>query len=88
MNTRVVVAMGLPPGKLAFPLLNVALNCITVCGLLAGTRKDRAEALAFAAGTKVRADIALQPLSPIKHLLYRLQLGDVASRVGLDFSNH
>jgi propanol-preferring alcohol dehydrogenase len=45
------------------------------------------EALAFAAEGKVKADIELQPLSSINQVFERLQRGDVASRVVLDFES-
>ena len=45
-----------------------------------------AEALAFAAAGKVKADIELQPFSSVNHVLDRLEHGDVASRVVLDFT--
>jgi propanol-preferring alcohol dehydrogenase len=43
-------------------------------------------ALAFAVGGKVKADIELQPLSAINQIFDRLERGDVASRVVLDFN--
>jgi propanol-preferring alcohol dehydrogenase len=79
------VLTGLPPGEFPFPLFDVVLNCITVRGSLVGTRKDMAEALAFAAEGKVKADIELQPLSAINDVLDRLVRGEVASRVVLEF---
>jgi propanol-preferring alcohol dehydrogenase len=45
-----------------------------------------AEALAFAADGKVKADIELQPLSAINKVFERLARGEVPSRVVLDFS--
>jgi hypothetical protein len=45
-----------------------------------------AEALAFAVGGKVKADIELQPLSSINQIFNRLEHGDVPSRVVLDFA--
>ena len=45
-----------------------------------------AEALAFAADGKVKADIELQPLSAINAVLKRLAKGEVPSRVMLDFA--
>ena len=60
-------------------------NCITIRGSFVGTRQDMAEALAFATGGKVKADIELQPLSSINHIFDRLEHGEVASRVVLDF---
>ncbi len=45
-----------------------------------------AEALAFAAEGKVKADIELQPLSAINDVMRRLESGKVASRVVIDFA--
>ncbi|MBL8715901.1 MAG: hypothetical protein JNL79_07890 [Myxococcales bacterium] len=45
-----------------------------------------AEALAFAAAGKVKADIERQPLSAINQVFERLHQGKVASRVVLDFA--
>jgi alcohol dehydrogenase, propanol-preferring len=82
------VLTGLPPGEFPFPLFDVVLNCITVRGSLVGTRQDMAEALAFAAEGKVRADIELQPLSAVNEVLDRLGRGEVAARVVLEFATH
>jgi propanol-preferring alcohol dehydrogenase len=79
------VLVGLPPGEFPVPLFDVVANCITIRGSFVGTRQDMAEALAFAAGGKVRADIELQPLASINQILSRLEHGDVPSRVVLDF---
>jgi propanol-preferring alcohol dehydrogenase len=46
-----------------------------------------AEGLAFAAEGKVKADIELQPLSAINQVLERLEHGNVASRVVIEFTN-
>ena len=78
--------VGLPPGDFPLPLFDVVANCITVRGSFVGTRQDMAEALAFAADGRVRADIELQPLSAINDVFHRLAHGDVPSRVVLDFS--
>jgi propanol-preferring alcohol dehydrogenase len=45
-----------------------------------------AECLALAADGKVKADIELSQLSSINEILGRLERGDVASRVVLDFA--
>jgi len=79
------VLVGLPPGEFPVPLFDVVANCITIRGSFVGTRRDMAEALAFAAGGKVKADIELQPLSSINEIFDRLEHGKVASRVVLDF---
>ncbi len=80
------VLVGLPPGDFPVPLFDVVANCITVRGSFVGTREDMAEALDFAARGKVKADIELQPLSEINRIFTRLQHGDVAARVVIDFS--
>jgi propanol-preferring alcohol dehydrogenase len=80
------VLVGLPPGEFPVPLFDVVANCITIRGSFVGTRQDMAEALAFAVGGKVKADIELQPLSSINQIFDRLEHGDVASRVVLGFA--
>ena len=79
------VLVGLPPGDFPLPLFDVVADCITIRGSFVGTREDMAEALAFAADGKVKADIELQPLSAINDIFDRLKHGKVASRVVLDF---
>jgi propanol-preferring alcohol dehydrogenase len=81
------VLVGLPPGEFPVQLFGVVANCITIRGSFVGTRHDMAEALAFAAEGKVKADIELQPLSAINQVFERLEHGDVASRVVLDFAS-
>jgi len=80
------VLVGIPPGEFPTPLFEVVANCITLRGSFVGNRRDMAEALAFAADDKVRADIELQPLSAINSVFERLGRGDVPSRVVLDFA--
>jgi propanol-preferring alcohol dehydrogenase len=82
------VLVGIPPGEFPTPLFDVVANCITIRGSFVGNRRDMAEALAFAADGKVKADIELQPLSAINNVFGRLTHGDVPSRVVLDFSKH
>jgi propanol-preferring alcohol dehydrogenase len=79
------VLVGLPPGEFPIPLFEVVANCVTIRGSFVGTRKDMAEALAFAAEGKVKADIELQSLCAINSIFERLEHGDVPSRVVLDF---
>jgi propanol-preferring alcohol dehydrogenase len=79
------VLVGLPPGEFPVPLFDVVANCITIRGSFVGTRGDMAEALAFGAEGKVKADIELQPLTAINSVFERLEHGDVPSRVVLDF---
>jgi propanol-preferring alcohol dehydrogenase len=79
------VLIGLPPGEFPVPLFDVVANCITIRGSFVGTREDMVETLAFATAGKVKADIELQPLSAINQIFERLEHGDVASRVVIDF---
>src|SRR6202041_2854490 len=81
------VLVGLPPGEFPVPLFDVVANCITIRGSFVGTRQDMVEALAFAVTGKVKADIELQPLSAIKQIFTRLEHGEVASRVVLNFAS-
>jgi propanol-preferring alcohol dehydrogenase len=78
--------VGLPPGEFPVALFDVVAKCITIRGSFVGTRYDMAEALAFAVGGKVKADIEVQPLSAINDIFARLHRGDVPARVVLDFS--
>jgi propanol-preferring alcohol dehydrogenase len=80
------VLVGLPPGEFPVPLFDIVANCITIRGSFVGNRNDMTEALSFAAGGKVKADIELQPLSAINKIFERLEHGDVPSRVVLDFT--
>jgi len=82
------VLVGLPPGEFPVPLFDVVANCITIRGSFVGTRGDMAEALAFGAEGKVKADIELQPLTAINSVFERLEHGDVPSRVVLDFAGN
>jgi propanol-preferring alcohol dehydrogenase len=79
------VLVGIPPGEFPTPLFEVVANCITIRGSFVGTRRDMAEALAFAVDGKVKADIEVQPLSAINQVFERLGRGDVPSRVVLEF---
>ena len=81
------VLIGLPSGEFPVPLFDVVANCLTIRGSFVGTRQDMAEALAFAADAKVKADIELQPLSSMNDVLNRLERGEVASRVVLESAN-
>ena len=77
--------LGLPPGELPTLLFDV-VNCITIRGSFVGNRGDMAEALAFAAASKVNADSESQLLSAINNVFTRLAHCDVPSRVVLEFA--
>ncbi|WP_268796356.1 alcohol dehydrogenase AdhP [Pseudomonas huanghezhanensis] len=78
------VLVGLPPGEFPLPLFDVVANCITVRGSFVGNRQDMAEALAFAAQGKVKADIEVRALSEINQIFEQLEQGEVHSRVVID----
>jgi propanol-preferring alcohol dehydrogenase len=80
------VLVGLPPGDFPVPLFDVVADCITIRGSFVGNREDMAETLAIADEGKVRADIELEPLASINAIFERLEEGNVAGRVVLDFT--
>ena len=80
------VLVGLPPGEFPVPLFDVVANCITIRCSFVGTRGDMAEALAFGAAGKVKADMEIQPLSAINSVFERLHHGDVPARVVIDLA--
>ncbi len=79
------VLVGLPSGDFPVALFSLVANCITIRGSFVGTREDMVEALDFAVRGKVKADIELQPLSEINNIFKRLENGDVAARVVIDY---
>ena len=70
-----VSLVGLPPGDFATPIFEVVLKRITIRGSIVGTRKDLAEAIAFAAEGKVRSHIHQARLEDIKRHLRRPEGG-------------
>jgi propanol-preferring alcohol dehydrogenase len=78
--------VGLPPGNFATPIFDVVLKRITLRGSIVGTRKDLAEALAFAADGKVRAHIHKARLDDVNQVFADLKAGRVDGRVVLDLA--
>lgn len=78
-----VALVGLPPGDFPLPIFPVVLKRITVRGSIVGTRQDLAEALAFAAEGKVRANITVEPLEAINDVFARMAAGRIEGRVVL-----
>lgn len=78
-----VALVGLPPGDFPTPIFDLVLKRITVRGSIVGTRKDLADALAFAAEGKVKATVAVEPLSAVNQVLDRLRDGKVEGRIVL-----
>lgn len=78
-----VSLVGLPPGGFATPIFDVVLKRITLRGSIVGTRKDLAEAVAFAAEGKVRSHIHHGRLEDINQVFADLKAGKVDGRVVL-----
>ena len=80
-----VSLVGLPPGSFPTPIFDVVLKRITVRGSIVGTRRDLAEALAFAAEGKVKAHIHKRPLESINEVFADLKWGRVDGRIVIPF---
>lgn len=78
-----VSLVGLPPGDFPTPIFDVVLKRITVRGSIVGTRRDLAEAIAFAAEGKVTATVTARPLSEVNAVLDDLRAGRIEGRVAL-----
>lgn len=78
--------VGLPPGDFPTPIFDVVLKRITLRGSIVGTRKDLAEAIAFAAEGKVKAHIHKKRLEDINEIFADLKAGRVDGRIVLDFA--
>jgi len=72
---------GLPPGNFPTPIFEVVLKRITIRGSIVGTRKDLAEAVAFATEGKVRAHIHKARLEDINQVFSDLKSGKVDGRI-------
>ena len=81
-----VSLVGLPPGEFPTPIFDVVLKRITIRGSIVGTRKDLAEALAFAAEGKVRAHIHHAPLADVNGVFDALKTGTVDGRIVLNMA--
>ena len=81
-----VCLVGLPPGEFPTPIFDVVLKRITVRGSIVGTRRDLAEAIAFAVDGKVHAEVSTAPLEEINNVFDRMTAGKIDGRVVLDFS--
>jgi alcohol dehydrogenase, propanol-preferring len=75
--------VGLPPGDFPMPIFDVVLKRLTIRGSIVGTRKDLAEALAFAAEGKVSAHYHQAKLEDINGIFAELKAGTVDGRMVL-----
>jgi propanol-preferring alcohol dehydrogenase len=78
-----VSLVGLPPGEFQTPIFDVVLNRITIRGSIVGGREDLAEAIAFAAEGKVRAEIHRTKLDNINAVFSDLKAGKIDGRAVL-----
>jgi propanol-preferring alcohol dehydrogenase len=78
-----VSLVGLPPGEFQIPIFDVVLNRKTIRGSIVGGREDLAEAIAFAAESKVRAEIHKTTLDNINQVFSDLKAGKVDGRAVL-----
>jgi alcohol dehydrogenase, propanol-preferring len=78
-----VVLVGLPPGEFPTPIFPVVLKRITIRGSIVGTRQDLAEAIAFAAEGKVKANVTVEPLDAINDIFARMRAGRIEGRIVL-----
>jgi alcohol dehydrogenase, propanol-preferring len=76
-----VSLVGLPPGNFPTPIFDVVLKRLTIRGSIVGTRKDLAEALAFAADGKVHSHIHQARLEDINNIFTNLRAGTVDGRM-------
>jgi len=73
--------VGLPPGEFATPIFDVVLKRITLRGSIVGGRKDLAEAIAFAAESKIRVEISKAKLEDINSIFAGLRAGTINGRM-------
>jgi propanol-preferring alcohol dehydrogenase len=78
--------VGLPPGDFPTPIFDVVLKRLTIRGSIVGTRKDLAEALAFAADGKVKAHVHRASMDRINEVFDGLKAGTVDGRIVLDLA--
>jgi propanol-preferring alcohol dehydrogenase len=81
-----VSLVGLPPGDFPTPIFDVVLKRITLRGSIVGTRKDLAEAIAFAAEGKIKTHIHERTLGEINAVFSELRAGKVDGRIVIPFS--
>ena len=83
-----VALVGLPPGEFPTPIFDVVLKRLTIRGSIVGSRKDLAEALAFAAAGRVSAHVHRTGLEDINAVFESLKNGRVDGRIVLDIAGH
>jgi propanol-preferring alcohol dehydrogenase len=82
-----IALIGLPPGAFPLPIFPVVLEAITLRGSVVGGRLDLQEALAFAAGGRVKATVEVDRLENINHVFERMRARQIEGRVVLDMAS-
>jgi propanol-preferring alcohol dehydrogenase len=78
-----LLVLGLPPGTVSVPVLDVVLGRKTIRGSMVGTPSDLAAALAMAQRAGVRARCREEPLEAVNGVLSELEQGKVDGRIVL-----
>ena len=78
-----VSLVGLPPGDFPTSVFDVVMKRITLRGSIVGSRRDLAEAIAFAAEGRVRAEISEAKLERINEVFEDMKVGAINGRVVL-----
>jgi len=79
-----LVAVGLPPDTyIKANVFWTVFKALRIVGSYVGNRQDAIEALDFAARGKVKAEIAVEPLSNLESVYHRMESGQLTGRIVL-----
>ena len=81
-----VVAVALPNGKMAVPIVDCVLGGIELVGSIVGTRKDLQEALEIARLHHIECKVQLRKLEEINEIFDDMIHYRISGRVVLDFT--
>jgi len=81
-----VVAVALPNGKMAVPIVDCVLGGIELVGSIVGTRKDLQEALDIAKLHKIECKVEKRKLEDINEIFDDMIHYRISGRIVLDFS--
>jgi propanol-preferring alcohol dehydrogenase len=82
-----VVAVALPSGKMAVPIVDCVLGGIELVGSIVGTRQDLHEALAIAKLHKIECKVQKRKLEEINEIFDDMTHYRISGRVVLDFTS-
>lgn len=81
-----VVAVALPNGRMAVPIIDCVLGGIQLVGSIVGTRKDLQEALEIAKLHKIECKVQKRKLEDINDIFEDMVNYRISGRVVLDFT--